>query len=114
MFRQWVLEYNPIQQVSLHTHQITSRTKRGPQRASANLWHKQLGHPGPAAVEYLVQQTQGVHIKGITIVQCDSCRRAKSKRQISQAPRTNDDGPGERLTLNFHTYKNQAYTKEKS
>jgi hypothetical protein len=114
MFGQWVLEYNPIQQVSLHAHQITSRTKRGPQRASANLWHKRLGHPGPAAVEHLVQQTQGVRIKGITTVQCDSCGRAKSKRQISRAPRTNDNGPGERLTLDFHTYENQAYTKEKS
>jgi hypothetical protein len=114
MFGQWVLEYTPLQRVSLYTHQITTRTKRGLQRASANLWHKRLGHPGPAAIEHLVQQTQGVRIKGITTVQCDSCGRAKSRRQISRAPRINNDGPGERLSIDFHTYENQAYTKEKS
>jgi hypothetical protein len=109
-----VLEYTLLQRVSLYTHQITTRTKQGLRRALANLWHKRLGHPGPAAIEHLVQQTQGVRIKGITTVQCNSCGRAKSRRQISYAPRINNDSPGERLSINFHTYENQAYTKEKS
>ncbi|KAI0568257.1 polyprotein, partial [Pyrenophora tritici-repentis] len=46
--------------------------------------------------------------------QCDSCGRAKSKRQIRRLPRTNDEGPGERLAIDFHTYEVQAITKEKS
>ncbi|KAI1521650.1 hypothetical protein PtrCC142_012140, partial [Pyrenophora tritici-repentis] len=40
--------------------------------------------------------------------------RAKSKRQIRRLPRTNDEGPGERLAIDFHTYEVQAITKEKS
>lgn len=114
VFGQWVLEYQPLAPATFYTHTITSRTKRGPQKASAILWHKRLGHPGPAAIEHLVQQTQGVRIKGVTTVQCNSCGRAKSKRQISRAPRTNNDGPGERLSIDFHSYEAQEVTKEKS
>lgn len=114
MFGQWVLEYDPLPLTTYHTHKITTRTKRGPQKASAMLWHKRLGHPGPAAIEHLVQQAEGVRIKGITTVKCNSCGRAKSRRQISRAPRINNDGPGERLTIDFHAYENQGVTKEKS
>jgi hypothetical protein len=55
-----------------------------------------------------------VRIKGITTVECNSCGRAKSRRQISRAPRINNDGPGERLSIDFHSYEHQAVTKEKS
>ncbi|KAI1676615.1 gag-pre-integrs multi-domain protein [Pyrenophora tritici-repentis] len=113
-FGQWVLEYNPLAQAFVHTKAITARTQRGPKKASAMLWHKRLGHPGPAAIEHLVQQSEGVRVQGVTTVQCDSCGRAKSKRQIRRLPRTNDEGPGERLAIDFHTYEVQAITKEKS
>ena len=98
LFGQWVLEYDPLPLTTYHTHKITTRTGRGPQKAPAMLWHKRLGHPGPAAIEHLVQQAEGVRTKGITTVKCDSCGRAKSRRQISRAPRINHNGPGERLT----------------
>ncbi|HEY9845600.1 MAG TPA: GAG-pre-integrase domain-containing protein, partial [Candidatus Caenarcaniphilales bacterium] len=111
---QWVLEYHPPTESSYHTHKINSRTRRAPQKASALLWHKRLGHPGPAAVEHLVQQAEGVRIKGITTVQCNSCGKAKSRRQISRAPRINDEGPGERLAIDFHSYEEQSFSKEKS
>jgi hypothetical protein len=111
---QWVIEHNPAERAAYHTHANNSRTKRAPQQASAMLWHKRLGHAGPAAIEHLVQQAEGVRVKGITTVQCDSCGRAKSRRQISRALRTNDEGPGERLALDFHTYEAQSVTKEKS
>ena len=52
---QWVLEYESLSHASHHARKITSRTKRAPQKASAMLWHKRLGHPGPAAIEHLVQ-----------------------------------------------------------
>jgi hypothetical protein len=61
-----------------------------------------------------VQQAQGVRVKGITTVKCESCGRAKSRRQISRAPRISNEGPGERLAIDFHTYETQASTKEKS
>jgi hypothetical protein len=73
-----------------------------------------MGHPGPAVIEHLVQQSKGVRIKGITTVQCNACRRAKTKRQISQAPRQNNKGPGERIAIDFHLYKEGSFTKEKS
>jgi hypothetical protein len=54
MHGQWVLEYEPLSSASFHTRRITTRTKRGPQRVTALLWHKRLGHPGPASIEHLV------------------------------------------------------------
>jgi hypothetical protein len=114
MHGQWVLEYQPLPAALFHTRRITTRTKRGPQRATALLWHKRLGHSGPASIEHLVQQSEEVRIKGITTVQCNSCGRAKSRRQISRAPQINNDGPGERLSIDLHSYKHQAVTKEKS
>lgn len=115
---QWVLEHQPLHrsvaQAALHTHTHTSRTQRRPQKASALLWHKRLGHPGPAAIEHLVHQSEGVRVKGVTTVECNSCGRAKVRRQISRAPRINDQGPAERLTIDFHAYEDQSYNKEKS
>ena len=110
---QWVIEYNTSPETTYHTHTNNSRTKRSPQKATALLWHKRLGHPGPAAIEHLVQQAEGVRVKGVTTVQCDSCGRAKLRRQISRAPRTNDEGPGERLAIDFHSYET-SISKEKS
>jgi hypothetical protein len=107
---QWVLEYNPAAHAAHAAHAVhavhavhaaqakpaahahadaaqatfytrtSSRTLRAKQRASAVTWHKRLSHPGPAALEHLVQQAEGVRIKGITTVECNSCGRAKSKR----------------------------------
>src|SRR5947209_20247132 len=37
-------------------------TKRRPQTGNALLWHAHLGHPGPQALEHLVNSSQGVHI----------------------------------------------------
>lgn len=116
MYGQWVLEYQPIEsvdRVALHAHSHTTRTRRRPQQAPALLWHKRLGHPGPAAIEHLVQQAEGVRVKGITTVQCDACGRAKIRRQIRRAPRISDHGPAERLSIDFHSYENQSYNKEK-
>jgi hypothetical protein len=73
-----------------------------------------MGHPGPAVIEHLVQQSKGVRIKGITTVQCNACRQAKTKRQISQAPRQNDEGPSKRIAIDFYSYKEGSFTKEKS
>ncbi|KAI8930550.1 hypothetical protein NX059_012545 [Plenodomus lindquistii] len=112
---QWVIEHHTPAPAAYHTHKATSRTLRRAQIAPALVWHKRLGHPGPAAVEHLVQQAEGVRIKGITTVECDSCGRAKARRQIRRAPRnTDDEGPGERLAIDFHSYEHQSITKERS
>ena len=111
LYGQWVLEYRTEPtQASLHA----LRTKRSPQKADAQRWHRRLGHPGPSALEHLVQQSEGVRIKGITTVQCDACGRAKLKRQVRRTPRRIDEGPGERLAIDFHDYEDGSSTKEKS
>jgi hypothetical protein len=62
-----------------------------------------------------VQQAEGVRIKGITTVEYNSYSRAKSKRQIRYILRNNNTkGLGERLAINFYSYKVQSITKEKS
>lgn len=73
-----------------------------------------MGHPGPGTLEQLVQQSEGVRIKGITTVQCDACGKAKSKRQVRRTLRQIDEGPGERIAIDFHAYEEGSSTKEKS
>ena len=120
-YGQWVLPTSPtprlctqIDSQALHTHKHSSKTKRPAQRAPALLWHKRLGHPGPAAIEHLVQQAEGVRVKGITTVECNACGKAKIRRQISRAPRMNDQGPGERISIDFHSYEKQSFNRELS
>lgn len=111
---QWILEHQDSNEASFYTRSTNSRTGRRPRKADAMRWHKRMGHPGPAAIEHLVQQSEGVRIKGITTVECDACGRAKTKRQIKRTPRINDEGPGERLAIDFHSYEEGSSTKEKS
>ena len=111
---QWVLEHGEMERSSFYVRSITSRSRRPAQKADAMRWHKRLGHAGPAAIEHLVHQCEGVRIKGITTVQCDACGRAKLKRQIRRTPRVIDEGPGERLAIDFHSYEEGSSTKEKS
>jgi hypothetical protein len=111
---QWVLEYNTDQHVAFPAHQHTSRSVRPPRKGTAMRWHKRMGHPGPNAIEHLVQQSQGVRLQGITTVQCDACGRSKIRRQIRRTPRTNDEGPGERVAIDFHSYEEGSVSKEKS
>jgi hypothetical protein len=112
MYGQWVIEPPVTTNSALHVRMNCN--KRSPQRATAIIWHKRLRHPGPAAIEHLVQQSEGVKIKGIATVQCDACGRSKSKRQIRRAPRLNDKGPSERIAIDFHEYEEGSFTKEKS
>ena len=105
---QFVLEDIPeeMTQTAFFTrrNKFNSYTKRKPNRASAEVWHRRLGHPGPRALEHLVNSSQGVRIKGLTTVQCDECGTSKAKRQIRRTPR--DRGLlAERLAIDFHDFK---------
>ncbi|KAI2475739.1 hypothetical protein Ptr902_12914 [Pyrenophora tritici-repentis] len=60
------------------------------------LWHKRLGHLRLSAIEHLIQQSKG------------------SKRQIRRALRLNDEGPRERIAIDFYKYEADSFTKEKS
>jgi hypothetical protein len=109
---QWIVENATEPAATFHVRM--NRSKRRSQRTTAMIWHKRLGHPGPAAIQHLVQQSEGVKIIGITTVQCDACGISKSKRQIRRAPRLNDEGPGERIAIDFHEYEAGSFTKERS
>lgn len=83
-------------------HRFNSWTERGPTKAIARLWHLRLGHPGPQALEHLVNASRGVKIKGPTTTQCDSCAVSKIKRQVRREPRNTGSRPAERLAVDFH------------
>jgi GAG-pre-integrase domain len=66
-----------------------TRGTRQPAWASSALWHKRMGHIGPAALSQLGKQTLGVKIRGPSTSQCQDCALAKITRQISRRPDPN-------------------------
>jgi hypothetical protein len=71
--------------------------------------HLRLGHPGPQALEHLVNASKGVRIKGLKTVECDACGTSKAKRQIRREPRDFKEEPGVQLALDFHDHKDGGY-----
>src|SRR5215471_21294033 len=68
-------------------------------------WHLHLGHPGPQALEHLVNASKGVRIKELKTVECDACGTSKAKRRIQQEPRQLPEKPGVQLALDFHDHE---------
>jgi hypothetical protein len=106
-YGQWVIKYNDVDQLR-GNFATTACTQHTRQRAKAMIWHKQMGYPGPQALEHLVHHSEGVKIVGLPTVGCDACGRLKSKRLIRRAPREIHEGPGERVAIDFHDYKKEA------
>ena len=84
---------------------FNSWTKRKRLIADAVRWHQRLGHPGPDALEHLVNCSEGVRLRGPTTVQCDACGTSKIRRQVRRQPRALYEGPAERLAIDFHDYE---------
>ncbi|KID81860.1 polyprotein [Metarhizium guizhouense ARSEF 977] len=103
---QFVLEYIPMEtsRQSFFTRRNTFNSWTGRQASSADArkWHLRLGHPGPKALEHLVNCSTGTKIKGLTTVECDHCGVSKVKRQVSRKPRDTENAPGLRLAIDFH------------
>lgn len=118
LYGQWVLEYTTAESATANTtfamHKNNTSKRRKAQKADAITWHKRMGHPGPQALEHLVQQSQGVRIQGIPTVKCDACGKAKLRRQIRRNPRDLTEGPGERVAIDFHDFEADSSTGEKS
>ncbi|OAQ57705.1 polyprotein [Purpureocillium lilacinum] len=81
---------------------INSWTERSPSKADARKWHLRLGHPGPQALEHLVNMSRGAKIKGPTTTECEDCAVSKITRQVRRETRDTGNGPGERLAIDFH------------
>jgi hypothetical protein len=109
---QWVIERPSADHQTIMATIKPRHNQR--QRARALIWHRRMGHPGPSALEHLVQHSEGVKITGILTIDCDACGRAKSRKLISRVPRTIEEAPGERISLDFHDYEADSSTKERS
>lgn len=105
-YDQYVIEDNPSITARgafvSKRHQYSSWTERKARKADARKWHLRLGHPGPQALEHLVNTSRDVRIKGPTTTECDDCAVSKIKRQIRRQPRDVGSGPAERIAIDFH------------
>jgi hypothetical protein len=81
-----------------------SHTHRKPRGVDAETWHLRMGHPGPKALEHLVNSAQGVRIRGPTAIECAACAQAKIKRQVKRKPRERPKKAGMRLAIDFHDW----------
>ena len=70
---QWVLEYNEPVAFVARTVQ-----PRPDSVATADIWHRRLGHVGPEALEYLSTAVTGAKLKGPTIIDCEACSLSKA------------------------------------
>jgi hypothetical protein len=52
-----------------------------------------------------VNSSQGVRIKDITTVECDTCGTSKAKRQIRRYLKEISEGPGMRIAIDFHDFE---------
>jgi Reverse transcriptase (RNA-dependent DNA polymerase)/GAG-pre-integrase domain len=114
-YHQYVLEYipddHPYTQMAFYIrkHKFNSSTERRPVTGDAMRWHLRLGHPGPQALEHLVNASKGVRLSKIKTVNCDACGMAKAKRRIRREPREFKEEPGVQLALDFHDYVDDGY-----
>lgn len=112
---QFILEYisddHPYTRMAFYIrrNKFNSWTKRRPVTGDAMRWHLRLGHPGPQALEHLINTSKGVRIKGLKTVECDACGTSKAKRQIRREPREFKEEPGVQLALDFHDYEDGGY-----
>jgi hypothetical protein len=106
---QYIMEYRPgtgkQASFAVKRARFNTWTEKKPNRVSAIKWHRRLGHPGPRALEHLVQRVRGARIKGITTVECDTCGIAKMKRQERREPREEVSRPGVRVSIDFHDFE---------
>jgi hypothetical protein len=63
-----------------------------------------MKHPGPSALEHLVNASKRVKIKGPIIVQCEAYALVKIQKQIKRASKEFNEGPGKRIAVDFHNY----------
>jgi hypothetical protein len=99
---QYVIEYNETQTSSQGHSVLATTTTQSPRRyirqsrrprqpawANSDLWHKRMGHLGPAALAQLGRNTLGVKLRGPSTAKCPHCALAKITQQISRRPDPN-------------------------
>ena len=78
---QWVLEYSPLTKSAFA---IQSSQPRPDKKGSAEVWHRRLGHIGPAAVQHLSESATGAKlVPGPKTIECEICSVSKAHQLIS-------------------------------
>jgi hypothetical protein len=89
---QWVLEYNEPAAFIARTAQ-----SRPDSIATADIWHRRLGHAGPEALEHLSTAVTGAKLKGPMTIDCETCSLSKAHKQISRRPAPRAKEPFEKI-----------------
>ena len=104
-----VIEYIPYEMTRatffVRRNKFNSWTERPASRVDAEMWHLRLGHPGPEALQHLVNCSTGVKIKGLRTIDCNACAQAKIHRTVHREPRTRSYEAGVRLAIDFHDFE---------
>jgi hypothetical protein len=139
--RQFMLEYNPptvmttvrkttedtkdtelarssdptrIMQHEQQAYPMHSRQPRPDSLATADLWHRRMGHPGLDVIENLTQAVQGAKIRGLATAECEICAVTKAYQIILRRLTTRSTTLYERVhfDLVFHqeAYNAHRYT----
>jgi hypothetical protein len=91
---QWVLEYNELPAAAFVAR---SAQPRPDSIATADVWHRRLGHAGPEALAHLSTAVTGAKLKGPLTIDCEACSLSKAHKQISRRPAPRAEKPFEKV-----------------
>lgn len=87
---------------------IHSRRPKPDSLATAELWHRRMGHPGPDIIENLTQAVHGAKIRGPSTAECEICAVTKAHQIISRHLTTRSTTLYERVHFDL-VYHKEAY-----
>ncbi len=80
----------PTQNLAFHARKAESENRKkrakGISSAEATLWHRRLGHVGPAVMEVMTESCLGARIRGPTTAECADCALSKIKQRPTRIP----------------------------
>jgi hypothetical protein len=78
-------------------------------RASALLWHRRLGHPGPEVIANFTEKVTGARVVGPKTVECEACAIGKLNAQVSRRPKEGALRAGLRWAIDFLEFDADSY-----
>lgn len=119
-----VIEYNPIDthtaaldESNASAYAVQTSTQDPHSTADAERWHERLAHANTAAIDHLTVTADGVSLPPCThkaiSANCETCRLAKAKCQISRRSIPRADRLFEKLYFDFFSMKPMAYNGDR-